>query len=1228
MKEIPPIPPIPKEIIHAINNDNLAIFIGAGVSRIIGCKGWDELAFKLVNACYLSRNNIDKKCINYKEKESLSNIKDHKKTITICHSILKDNDLENIFYLHLKASLEAKDELQETFDIYNELSQIPALFITTNADELFDNKFHESRIQIQISQFNNVNIDKQNLYHIHGSIRDKQSLVFTVDQYLKRYQDIKFQGFLNEIFSKYTILFVGYGLNEFELLDYVITKNDIAPKRELRHYILLPFYSDEVNILKFEQSYFSKLGINVLGYSKDENGYEQLYYILQRWKNDIKKVSSYIYKTRSEIESITKDFDAKKVNRILQYIKTDKDLERYFFDCLSKTDTPQYWLKYLIHENYFRPEKNPVPVESEENEGFFSIPFWMVLRYLENLAIYNSKTPRKKITKFLVEFINSTIDYQKSDKKVDNYHTDLSIIKIISLLPIESITANQLEYIKIALESRFESSIIAVEINKSIIPKLIKHKRKEYILTVLHIITDFKKDEYRNEYKSILKEFWLSEIFKQHKKEISIICGLEAIDIGISKIQAILREDESQFNNVWIPTIEDHSQTTFKDRYEYQLVYFIRDILDYSKPEDIFTFVQSLLEESHPIFKRIAIHTIDYHYSKLKNIFWKLEGNPLDIYGLKHELYVLFENNCGSFSDQQIGIILSWIETRKYYTSQEINKQIANKQIAYSKKEWLSSLLKSSNDKVQKYYKKYDDINPEPLSHPGFDFWSESIIGEISPIEANELKSKSNSEIVDVLNNFQEKSGYKTPTQRGLSDQFRICVTNNPKRFVLDLTPFLNIHREHQHSLLWGLADAWRNNKDFNWQKVFQFLESIINDTSFWDEEYIQGFNYRNWIVSQIAGLINIGAKNKQHTFDKKYINKAIELILEINNKTTSEKEIINDIVTHTINSPKGKIYECLIDLALLYASEFDKKKEDEKWPENIKKCFDKRLKREYDPSLEYSAILGIYLLNFLYLDNKWVKENFNTIFIKNNDSHWDASFTGYLFSTRQIYKDVYFLFRDNKHYEKAINHKFTDQKIIKQLIQHFCVGYIEGWENFNIPDSYIKKIINQNSSQFFNEIINFFVIKEKPESKVTKKIKPLLLLIFKFIEPNLDNGEYQAVASNLLRLLSSVNKIDDEIIDWLNKTIKYVAKNYNTPFLIEAFLVHVDKSPEEVGKIYIKMLESNVFPDYDKENIRSIVNTIYEKGFQNIANSICNLYLSRGFDFLTDVFEKYNKTK
>ena len=44
------IPPVPPEIIECVNNNSLAVFVGAGVPRVVGCCGWDELASRLVTA--------------------------------------------------------------------------------------------------------------------------------------------------------------------------------------------------------------------------------------------------------------------------------------------------------------------------------------------------------------------------------------------------------------------------------------------------------------------------------------------------------------------------------------------------------------------------------------------------------------------------------------------------------------------------------------------------------------------------------------------------------------------------------------------------------------------------------------------------------------------------------------------------------------------------------------------------------------------------------------------------------------------------------------------------------------------------------------------------------------------------------------------------------------------------------------------------------------------------
>lgn len=46
------IPELPKEIKEAYERRRLVLFIGAGISRLVGVKGWDDLANDLVNQLY------------------------------------------------------------------------------------------------------------------------------------------------------------------------------------------------------------------------------------------------------------------------------------------------------------------------------------------------------------------------------------------------------------------------------------------------------------------------------------------------------------------------------------------------------------------------------------------------------------------------------------------------------------------------------------------------------------------------------------------------------------------------------------------------------------------------------------------------------------------------------------------------------------------------------------------------------------------------------------------------------------------------------------------------------------------------------------------------------------------------------------------------------------------------------------------------------------------------
>lgn len=302
------LPKVPSVIKEAVNNKKLVVFIGAGVSRIIGCTSWEQLAKNLVNTCFTTKNTKSETLINFKEKESLTQERDHKKVITICHHILCKNNLKNVFFNEFNKSLKSITEKEKEYDIYKEIFGLRGINITTNADKHYYKQFIEANRIYNINDFNPSSIDRKKLYQIHGSQDKPNSLVFTISQYIHRYNHPKFKDFLKEIFINYTVLFLGYGMSEFEMLDFLITKFDSQKQqqnlKEIKHYILLPFYSGEENILSFEQSYYRPMGIQVIGYEKDQKGYNQLYDVLKKWNADINQTSTYTLDSYKELENL------------------------------------------------------------------------------------------------------------------------------------------------------------------------------------------------------------------------------------------------------------------------------------------------------------------------------------------------------------------------------------------------------------------------------------------------------------------------------------------------------------------------------------------------------------------------------------------------------------------------------------------------------------------------------------------------------------------------------------------------------------------------------------------------------------------------------------------------------------------------------------------------------------------------------------------------------------
>ena len=114
-------------------------------------------------------------------------------------------------------------------------------------------------------------------------------------------------------------------------------------------------------------------------------------------------------------------------------------------------------------------------------------------------------------------------------------------------------------------------------------------------------------------------------------------------------------------------------------------------------------------------------------------------------------------------------------------------------------------------------------------------------------------------------------------------------------------------------------------------------------------------------------------------------------------------------------------------------------------------------------------------------------------------------------------------------------------------------------------------------------------------------------------------------VYPTLLYLLENIKNLDDEVYRLSLESLSYINRS-NKYRIIDLLEKHKDNSIEKVVELIYELSVRKIFIDYKKEKLIEIIDFAYsESDLKSINNKICHEYRSAGFEFLRDVFKKYN---
>ena len=563
------------------------------------------------------------------------------------------------------------------------------------------------------------------------------------------------------------------------------------------------------------------------------------------------------------------------------------------------------------------------------------------------------------------------------------------------------------------------------------------------------------------------------------------------------------------------------------------------------------------------------------------------------------------------------------------------NTALTSRVTVARRRKWLSLLLETGSEEVAAAYQKYDQLHKAnvAVANKGnaTTMPKSGAIGPVKPITSEELSTMSNIEIAAYLNGYTEEDiGMPVLEGRGLANTLTECVAANPQRFTDNLLPFQSVRNLYQSSLLHGFLNAWKDKKTFDWAALLGFIRSTLVSEHFWNEQYKDGFNYRNWVLSGAADLITEGTTDDTHAFDAQLLPLTEEILLILVDKARQSVSTLDNLPTDVLNSDRGRVFSAIVNYALRFARTSQSEYTDCRWPYAIRADFTKRLDRSVEPSLEFSYTLGFHLPYLSYLDKEWVHLNINRIFPQQDEDHWQAAFSGYLLHP-SVREEFYLLLKAYGHYRKALNTRFDDAEVLNGLVKHICTGWIEDSETLDDKTSLIYQLIHSGNPNLLSGVVYFFSRrKENLSNKVKVKVIPTWRALFKVLSRNSHEVEYQRILSPLSAWLGLVDEIDTEILESVKASIKYINKapGYGMTLsrVIEALLRHVLITPQKVGEIYLEIPKSEMWylQGMKKGDIEKTVRILYKKGHKDIADEICDRFGKAGVNFLRPVYEEY----
>lgn len=1292
--ELKLIPDMPEELKKLILDKDLIIFIGSGLSQLAGGISWNNLAKEFIKKYRSIESGYE-----YDAYEKLCNLSDKSpiRAISLClHNISQtqiNDDLKD--FLKIKKPNKANK-------IYQHLRSFEVGYITTNYDSLIMESYttkktlenYSNNIPIikdtnnlqELGLEDNMNQINNKVLYIHGRYNKTEKSInpiLTLKDYLNHYKkDGIGRKALETIFenNKETILFIGLGMKEFEIIEHIQ-----KPASSKSHYILEGFSPYEKCVLNDYKTYYQTLNIELIPYDKSQKGYDQLIEIIEKWANEISNIRMEQLKQIKKMNLInyadSYKFDAK-IYKILK--ESPKYLQHFF----NKSTNYRY-LPHLIKDGYL-------------NYNYQEQTNWNSLLYLNKIIERNINNI--EVQKLLIKtilYITKEIEKNKIDKNT-NYYIRTKLTEILKNINTDLINT-KISKIIVKWYTNIPNSPYFINNILDFINKLLNNKKQKFAKTIFegllinninnsdlilsisdHLYTrDFKSfcELYTHDLIESIAKLYISTINNKrpHKYSIdgySVIltkANSNIVNISISnkvtnkfitkyipyhsrnklytKINTILSKFNDPNNkniinnilyyyyNLWNDysyyshyNLFDEKGSSSYSRKDKHLISLLKILLySYSKYKDKRNFISlfNKINKISPLFSftRILLYCIGNNFRKYESYFLSLlQRNGIFLFSnfsFETELYELLKRNTQNMSDNCKKLICQFIDNGPYYDEVFLNKNV---NLEGYRKHWLDKWYlplqadpqHQSNNNISDMFMHVNGPNVITINN-------------ISPFKREEILNWliNNPQIfIEKLQSFKEQENSDNSSERqsieGICKQLKDVSSLDFEKFEKSLFQLYELPPNYITHILYGIKE----NKNINyeiWQDVFNFGNLYISkkkDTTSPD----QMLN----VIAAFSDLLLMYSKtNYNIDIASNFIKNNIDILISLYNFADNYMDLEQSCVSDT-----GHFITSLIQISIKKTGKNINNNFEDIWDKDMYNCYNKLLNNNIAESY---SLFGYNFSNLLFLDAEYAIDTATLIFNSKDDFPylWQGFIEGFIRSGR-LFIDFYDWIPD--FFKEAI------KEMSENTFSHEALCYI-------LFDFYLfrkDKLTNNSLIKYALENNKFIILKIITDNlsnklhnnstldigqKITKiQIKRLAREYFNFFTAiNIENNDNNTDKSNfyisLFSLIDSHQKLDRS----LYKKIKNILQNIKLPldvyisneFLKYALNIYYHTYNREFVYIVKTILEKTQYITYiENETISNIILKI--KKDKNAILELHNCFISRNDYSKEDLFKSY----